>query len=122
MRFETSRWIWIASTSCFPIVCTGLSDVIGSWKIIEISFPRMSRSRDGFIVSRSSPFHSASPLETVLRLGLSPMIVRLVTRLPRPGLADDAERLALLDGELDAVDGLDHAVVGVEVRPEILDF
>ncbi len=35
-------------------------------------------------------------------------------------LADDAERLALLDRERDAVHGLDHAVVGLEVDLEVL--
>ena len=40
----TSWWSRIASISCLPIVCTGFSDVIGSWKIIAISLPRMSRS------------------------------------------------------------------------------
>ena len=34
-----------ASTSWLPIVCTGFSDVIGSWKIIAMSLPRISRSR-----------------------------------------------------------------------------
>ena len=35
--------------------------------------------------------------------------------LARAGLADDAERLAAVDGVGDAVDGLDEAVVGLEV-------
>ena len=38
------------------------------------------------------------------------------------GLADDAERLALLDLEADAVDGLDDAVVGAEMRAEVVDL
>src|SRR5262249_46360458 len=41
--------------------------------------------------------------------------------LPGAGLADDAERLALLDREGDAVDGLDDAVVGAKVRPQVPD-
>ena len=36
-------------------------------------------------------------------------------------LADDAERLAPLEAEGDAVDGLDDARLGVEVRPEVVD-
>ena len=36
------------------------------------------------MVSRSSPFHSASPLVIVLRFALRPMIVRQVTLLPEP--------------------------------------
>src|SRR5437588_769759 len=34
---------------------------MGSWKIIAIWLPRMSRSRRGFIVSRSLPWNSAWP-------------------------------------------------------------
>src|ERR671930_121615 len=82
--FVTSRWSWIASTSCAPIRCTGFSDVIGSWKIIAMSFPRMSRRRLELIVSRFSPLKIASPLEIVFRFGLRPMIVRQVTLLPEP--------------------------------------
>src|SRR5207249_3208481 len=42
--------------------------------------------------------------------------------LARARLADDAERLALLDRERDAVDGADDPVVGLEVRLEVADF
>src|SRR5919199_6156327 len=82
--FVTSRWSWIASTSCAPIRWTGFSDVIGSWKIIAMSLPRMSRRRVELMVSRFSPLKIASPLESVFRFGFSPMIVRQVTLLPEP--------------------------------------
>ena len=42
---------------------TGLSDVIGSWKIIEISLPRRERSRLFDASSRFSPRNSAWPVE-----------------------------------------------------------
>ena len=42
-------------------------------------------------------------------------------RLAAAGLADDAERAARLDREVDAVDGADHAAVRVEGRAEVLD-
>ena len=38
------------------------------------------------------------------------------------GLADDAERLAALQREGQAVDGLDQAVVGREVDPQVADL
>src|SRR4030095_11971170 len=41
--------------------------------------------------------------------------------LPAARLADDAERLALLDREADPVDGLDDPVVRPEVRLQFLD-
>ena len=50
------------------------------------------------------------------------MIVRQVTLLPQPDSPTMPERLALLDGEADAVDGLDDAVVGAEVRLEVVDL
>ena len=83
-RLVTSRCSRTASISWRPIVCTGFSEVIGSWKIIEISSPRTARRSLGFMVSRSLPFQSASPPVTVLRFELSPMIVRQVTLLPQP--------------------------------------
>src|SRR5262245_48843156 len=73
-----------ASTSCFPIVCTGLRLVIGSWKIIEISLPRICRSREEDICSRSSPLKIASPLTIELRFGFSPITVSMLTLLPEP--------------------------------------
>ena len=42
--------------------------------------------------------------------------------LAAAGLADDAERLAVLDLEADPVDGLDHPVLGEEVGLEPLDL
>src|SRR5262249_49991828 len=43
-------------------------------------------------------------------------------RLARARLAHDAERLALVDEQIDAVDGADDALVGEEMRLESLDF
>ena len=39
--------------------------------------------------------------------------------LSAPGLSYDAERLARLDGERDAVDGANDPVLGLEVRAQI---
>ena len=41
--------------------------------------------------------------------------------LPQPELADDADRLAAPDGEVDAVDRVHDAVVGREMRLEPAD-
>ena len=41
--FRYFRWARIVSTICSSIVSTGLRLVIGSWKIIAMSRPRMSR-------------------------------------------------------------------------------
>ena len=45
----------------FPTVSTGFNDVIGSWKIIAMSPPRICRSSLSDIFSRSLPLYSASP-------------------------------------------------------------
>ena len=45
----------MASAICSPHVNTGLSEVIGSWKIIEISLPRILRIWDGLRSSRLRP-------------------------------------------------------------------
>ena len=42
-RLPSPSWSLKASAICSPQVNTGLSDVIGSWKIIEISLPRIFR-------------------------------------------------------------------------------
>ena len=80
----TSSCSRIASASWSPILCTGFRLVIGSWKIIAISLPRISRSRLGLAVRRSSSFQIAVPEDIAERFGLSPMIVRHVTLFPEP--------------------------------------
>src|ERR1041385_6250942 len=82
--FVTSACSWTASRSWRPMVCTGFSEVIGSWKIIEIRLPRYRRSSSFGIESRSSPSNTASPLMSILRPEFRPMIVRQVTLLPEP--------------------------------------
>src|SRR5882762_5840090 len=47
------------SPICDSIVCSGLSDVIGSWKMIEISLPRMLR------ISCSDRLSSSRPLKRI---------------------------------------------------------
>src|SRR5262245_26973820 len=44
-----------------PTVSTGLSEVIGSWKIIEMSLPRMSRISRSDSSSRSRPWNRMRP-------------------------------------------------------------
>src|SRR5689334_18729006 len=73
-----------ASRSCRPTVCTGFSEVIGSWKIMEISLPRTRRSSSGDSFRRSRSLNIASPEEIVFWRGLSPMMVMQVTLLPHP--------------------------------------
>jgi hypothetical protein len=70
---------------CVPIFSVGFSDVIGSWKIIAISFPRTS-SRSLFdSFARSKPSKRTDPL-TIFAGGCGSklMIESAVTDLPQP--------------------------------------
>ena len=49
------------SVICFSTVCSGLSEVIGSWKIIEIRSPRMSWSTDFGAPTSSRPRYRMLP-------------------------------------------------------------
>ena len=51
------RWICSGSMICSPMVRIGLSEVIGSWKIIEMSRPRISR------ISSSSSVEQVAAVE-----------------------------------------------------------
>ena len=75
----------IASVSCRPTVSTGLSEVIGSWKIIAMRLPRSAR------ISFSSSFSRSWPLNSIVPAviwppgaGTSRMIESEVTLLPEP--------------------------------------
>ena len=71
--------------SCMPIVNTGFSDVIGSWKIMQISSPRTSRIPSSSSFSRSRPLKRISP--ATIRpggLGISRSTLSAVTLLPEP--------------------------------------
>src|SRR3954471_10432127 len=75
----------IISAICSPIVKAGLSELIGSWKIIAMRSPRSSRRRSGGWRSRSSPSNRISP--PAMRpggCGTRPMIASAVTLLPQP--------------------------------------
>ena len=52
-----------------PTVMTGLSAVIGSWKIIDMRVPRSSRSRLSSAASMSSPSSRIAPAGRLQRLG-----------------------------------------------------
>src|SRR3954453_6085108 len=70
---------------CVPILIVGFNEVIGSWKIIAISLPRMSSRLLSGSVARSKPSKRTEP-PTIFAggCGRSPMIERAVTDLPQP--------------------------------------
>ena len=81
------------SVSCRPIVSTGLSDVIGSWKTMPTSRPRSWRSRSGPAPSTSSPRSRTLP-STRAAGGSRPEHGQHRHALAAARLADDRERLA----------------------------
>ena len=94
--WSCSRWAWIVSTICSSIVRTGFRLVIGSWKIIAMSRPRMVPH----LVLREG--HQVLPVEQDLaaldptgRLGQEPHDRQVRDALAAAGLADEPERLAL---------------------------
>src|SRR6476620_3761269 len=74
------------SSSCQPTVNTGFSDVIGSWKIIEMSAPRSLRSSPSGSASRLRPPYSTSLAGSMIEFsgGSSPSVASDVTDLPDP--------------------------------------
>ncbi len=75
----------IASLICRPTVSSGLSEVIGSWKIIEMSLPRIASISLSLSSSRFVPSNRMAP--PTIRPGGSATRRRMdsaVTLLPQP--------------------------------------
>ncbi len=69
----------------FPTVNPGLREVIGSWKIIEMSFPRIWRKASALIERSSLSANCIFAAPTRLdRRGSNPMIDNAETVLPDP--------------------------------------
>ena len=82
---STPSWSTTASMNCSPQVNTGLSEVMGSWKIIEISLPRIFLISPCESVARSRPLKRIRP--ATMRPGGSATRRRMesaVTLLPLP--------------------------------------
>jgi hypothetical protein len=68
-----------------PTVSTGLSEVMGSWKIMAISRPRTRRISSGESCSRSRPLNMTVPASTWPGGdGMMPIIDFMATDLPEP--------------------------------------
>ena len=116
--------LWTKSTSltCFSIVWSGLSDVIGSWKIMAIRLPRTRRS-----VASSAP-RSSWPWNTMLPAGMPGRRVRqeLEDRqrghgLAGAALAHEPDGLPPRDVEGDAADRPHLAAGRVERHRQVAD-
>ena len=110
------------SPTCFSMVCSGLSDVIGSWKIIEMRSPRMARML-GFVQLSGGPCPRTRSRPSGARrtLGSSRRIDSAETVLPEPDSPTSAtvSPLAMLnDTPLTTRDAL---VAFAEVDREVPD-
>ena len=72
------------SIICVPIVSTGFSVIIGSWKIIAMRSPRRRRIASSSRVARSMPSNITLPSTTRPGGSISRRIDRPVTDLPEP--------------------------------------
>src|SRR5919198_1694645 len=79
-----SKCVSSASRIWRPIVSTGFNDVIGSWKIIAISRPRMRRSARSLWRIRSAPSNTAVPDSTRPLRASRPRMASDVTLFSHP--------------------------------------
>ena len=109
------------SAICRPTLSTGLSEVIGSWKIIEMRSPRM---RAHLLLAQREQVAAA----VAHRAGMAPRRHRHQAQdrergdaLAAARFADDAERLAVVHREGDAVDRAHRADQRGEGGAQVLD-
>src|SRR6185436_2063757 len=117
---EILLWRISASAIWSPTRKAGLSEVIGSWKIIASLSPRRSRRRllqQVFAVEQ----HLAGG-DAARRLRDEAHDRERGDALAAARFADDAERAAALEPEVDAVHGPHLAALRGEVRAQAFDF
>ena len=120
---DRPRWIFSTSPICCSMVCSGLSEVIGSWKIMEIWLPRTWRSA----VERQRQQVLALEADDAGRMrrrgvGEEPQDRERRHRLARARLADERHGLGLADVEGDMLHGMDDvASAAAEIDGEVFD-
>ena len=103
---RAARSVCASSTSRIwrPTVSTGLSAVIGSWKIIAIGWRATPASgRRGGAADPRPPSRMRPEAARSAPFGSSPMMISAGHRFARPALADEAQRLPGADAEGDAL-------------------
>ena len=123
-RARASRSVWTRSTSSIwrPTGTTGLSAVIGSWKIIAMVVARNCRKRRSLAVSSSSPTSlTLPPVGTSAPFCNRPITVSEVTDLPEPLSPTRHSVSPLADLQRDAVDDARCLAVLAEADDEIVD-
>ena len=117
---ETFSCARICSAIWSPIRITGLSDEIGSWKIIAISLPRTRSSSSSDAVIRSPPRSRAEPANRALGERVSPISVITVTDFPEPDSPTIATTSPRSRVNENPVHGVHEAVFGRERDLKVL--
>ena len=103
------------SPICRSIVCSGLSDVIGSWNTIVMSLPRTLRISDSGRAEQFLALESdAAGRVAGGRVGQQLHHRQRGDRFSRAGFADQRQRLALCDVERDAINRERRLAAGME--------
>ena len=114
-------WVRIASTIWLPTRMIGLSEVIGSWKIIAISPPRRRRISLSESARRSSPRKQrAAGGDARRRPGQEAHEGEGGQRLAGAALAGDRQDLSLGDVEGHPVDDGAHTLLAADLDREVL--
>ena len=115
------RWMSSGSMICSPIERTGLSEVIGSWKIMAISRPRtLAHLLVGELEQIAALEQDAPADDAAGGLGEQPHDGQRRHRLAAAGLAHDGDDLAAVDGVGNAVDRAHDAARRIELDVEVL--
>ena len=119
---DSPRWRISASPIWSPTVKLGLSEVIGSWKIMASRLPRRSCICRSGSEPSSRPSKATEPDTRAPALGSSRMMDERGHALAAAGLADDAERTPGRQREAHARYGLrDGAAIALEDDTQVLD-
>ena len=109
MRFVVAAarpwWSAMISPICPSIVCSGLSDVIGSWKtIVTLPAAHLAQLRVGHAQDIVAAEEDLARRKARRRLRQEPDQRLGRDRLARARFSDERERLALVEPERDAID------------------
>ena len=121
-RRSRSRWAFSASLIWKPTVKHGFSDDIGSWKIIAMSLPAISRRSAG---GHRNEVAAVDVMRSALDLGGERQEAHHREhrhRLARAEFADDRQHLVAVNRHVDPIHRLERAVARGEGDGEIADF
>ena len=123
-RSPASSSVWMRSTSSIwsPIVSTGFSAVIGSWKTMPMRSPRSARSRCGLAASDVLALQQDLPRDRAQQLRQQPHDREGGDGFAGARLADDADDLAGADAERDVLDRMGAVAAAGQADAQAADL